>query len=164
ANNPNIALVNCSTLTLNGTNSISLPVGNLGTIALIKYTGAIAGSGNCTNLLLPQGASGFISNNVASSTLYAVITSTGPGIFWTGTNNIAGRTNLWDISTSTNWLLNTTPTAYRQVVIPGDIVTFSDVGSGVVVLSNNVGPASMLISNNAKNYTLSGPGNVSGPH
>jgi len=163
ANNPAVPMVNCSTLTLNGTNSISLPVGTLGTIALIKYNGAIAGSGNCTNLILPQGAVGFVSNNVANSTIYAVITSTGPGIVWTGTNSTAGKTNLWDISSTTNWVINTTPTAYRQVVIPGDLVTFSDVGSGVVILNTNVGPASLTISNNSKSYTFSGSGNISGP-
>jgi fibronectin-binding autotransporter adhesin len=163
ANNPTVALLNCGTLTLNGTNSISLPVASIGTLALIKYTGAIAGSGNCTNLLLPQGAAGFISNNVANSTFYAVITSTGPGIVWTGTSTLAGKTNLWDIGSTTNWLLGATPTSYHQVVVPGDLVTFNDVGSGVVFLNTSVAPASLLISNSSKHYTFSGSGNVSGP-
>ena len=163
ANNPAVALVNCGTLTLNGTNSVSLPIGSVGTIALIKYTGAIAGSGNCTNLILPQGATGFISNSVAGSTLYAVISSTGPGIVWTGTNSVAGKTNLWDINSTTNWLLGSTPTSYHQIVVPGDLVTFNDIGSGTVILNTNVGPTSLLISNNSKNYTFSGTGTISGP-
>jgi autotransporter-associated beta strand protein len=160
ANNPTVPLVNCGTLTLNGTNSINLPVATLGTIALLKYT-TLSGSGNCTNLLLPQGASGFISNYVAGSTFYGVITSTGPGIVWTGTNS--AKPNLWDINTTTNWLLGSTPTSYHQVVVPGDTVTFNDSGSGTVILSNSVGPASLLISNSSKNYTFSGPGNITGP-
>lgn len=155
-------LVNCGTLTLNGTNSINLPVQAVGTIALIKYF-AFTGSGTCTNLILPQGATGYISNSVANSTLYAVVTGTGPGIFWTGTNNIAGRTNLWDINTSTNWVLGSTPTSYRQVVVPGDLVTFSDIGTGIVIVSNTVAPTSITISNNAKAYAFNGPGNISGP-
>jgi fibronectin-binding autotransporter adhesin len=163
ANNPAVALVNCGTLTLNGTNTISLPIQSVGTIALIKYAGVIAGSGNCTNLALPQGATGYISNNAANSTLYAVITSTGPGIVWTGTNSIAGKTNLWDINSTINWLLGSTPTSYHQVVVPGDLVTFNDLGSGTVILSNNVSPTSIVISNNSKNYTFSGPGTISGP-
>jgi autotransporter-associated beta strand protein len=163
ANNPAVALVSCGTLTLNGTNSISLPIQTPGTIALIKYTGAIAGSGNCTNLIAPQGATGYISNNAANSTLYAVITSSGPGIVWTGTNSTAGKTNLWDINSTTNWLLATTPTSYHQVVVPGDLVTFNDVGTGVVLMNTNTAPTSMLISNNTKNYTFSGSGNISGP-
>ena len=163
ANNPAVPLVNCSILTLNGTNSISLPLESVGTIALVKYNGTIAGLGNCTNLALPQGAAGFISNYTAGSTLYAVITSTGPGIVWTGTNSAAGKTNLWDISTTSNWLLGSTATTYHQVVIPGDSVTFNDSGSGTVFLSNNVGPTSIVISNNTKTYTFSGNGTISGP-
>lgn len=163
ANNPAVPLVNCGTLTLNGTNTISLPIGSVGTIALIKYTGAIAGSGNCTNLALPQGATGFISNSVAGSTLYAVITSTGPGIVWTGTNSAAGKINLWDINSTTNWVLGATATSYRQIVVPGDLVTFNDLGSGTVILNTNVGPTSLLISNSSKNYTFSGTGTISGP-
>lgn len=162
ANNPAVPMVNCSTLTLNGTNSISLPLETVGTIALVKYTG-LSGSGNCTNLALPQGAVGFISNSVAGSTLYAVITSTGPGIVWTGTNSAAGKTNLWDISTTVNWLLGSTPTTYHQTVIPGDAVTFNDSGSGTVILSNNVGPTSLMISNNTKAYAFTGPGSIVGP-
>ena len=162
ANNPAVALVNCGTLTLNGTNTISLPIQSVGTIALIKYTGA-TGSGNCTNLALPQGATGYVSNNAANSTLYAVITSTGPGIVWTGTNSAAGKTNLWDINSTINWLLGSTPTSYHQVVVPGDLVTFNDLGSGTVILNTNVGPTSLLISNNSKNYTFSGTGTISGP-
>jgi autotransporter-associated beta strand protein len=163
ANNPTVPLVNCGALTLNGTNSFSLPVGNLGAIALLHYTGAIAGTGFLTNLFLPQGAAGFISNDVVGSTFYAVITNTGPGIVWTGTNSVAGKTNLWDIGATTNWLLGATPTSYHQIVVPGDLVTFNDVGSGVVLLNTNVGPSSLLISNNARNYTFSGSGNISGP-
>lgn len=163
ANNPAVPFVNCGTLTLNGTNTIGLAAVNVGTIALVKYTGALAGSGNITNLTLPQGATGFISNNAANSTLYAVITSTGPGLVWAGTNSNPALTNLWDINSTTNWLLGATPTSYHQIVVPGDAVTFNDSGSGTVVLSNSVGPASMTISNNAKSYTFNGPGSITGP-
>lgn len=163
ANNPAVALVNCGILTLNGTNSISLPIGNVGTIALIKYAGVIAGSGNLTNLALPQGASGYVSNNAANSTLYAVITRTGTGIVWTGTNSASGKTNLWDINSTTNWVLGAIATSYHQIVIPGDLVTFNDGGSGTVILNTNVGPTSLLISNSSKNYAFSGTGNISGP-
>jgi autotransporter-associated beta strand protein len=159
-NNPNVALVNCGTLTLNGTNSISLAAVNLGTVALIKYFGPVAGSGNITNLILPQGATGFISNSAANSTLYAVITSTGPGLVWTGTN--AAAPNVWNINATTNWLVGPTPTSYHQIIIPGDSVTFNDVGSGTVLLNTNVLPASMVISNNNKTYTVSGNGTISG--
>jgi autotransporter-associated beta strand protein len=160
ANNPSVAVVNCGTLTLNGTNSISLAAANVGTLALINYSGAIAGSGNITNLILSQGAAGFISNNAANSTLYAVITSTGPGLVWTGTN--AAAPNVWNINATTNWLVGLVPTSYHQIITPGDAVTFNDAGSGTVLLNTNVGPASLVISNNSKTYTFSGNGTISG--
>jgi autotransporter-associated beta strand protein len=163
ANNPTVPLVNCGTLTLNGNNTVSLPIQTVGTIALVKYSGAIAGGGTLTNLLLPQGAGGYLSNNAANSTLYAVITNSGPGITWTGTNSVAGKANLWDINNTTNWWLGFIPTTYHQVVVPGDLVTFNDLGSGTVILTSSVAPASLLISNNSKSYTFVGVGNISGP-
>lgn len=159
ANNPAVALVNCGTLTLNGTNTVSLAAANIGTLALVKYF-AIAGFGNITNLSLPQGATGYVSNNAPSSTLYAVITSTGPGLVWTGTNSLA--LNTWNINATTNWLVGSTPTSYHQIITPGDSVIFNDIGSGTVLLNTNVAPASMVISNTSKIYTFNGSGNISG--
>jgi autotransporter-associated beta strand protein len=160
-NNPNVALVNCGTLTLNGTNTISLAAVGVGTTALVHYTGALAGSGNITNISLPQGATGYVSNNAANTTLYAVVTSTGPGLVWTGTNSVSP--NLWDIGITTNWLVNSTPTTYHQIISPGDSVIFNDNGSGIVTLNTNVAPTSMVISNNSLTYTFSGSGGISGP-
>ena len=164
ANNPSAPFVNCGTLTLNGNNTIAL-VGavKVGTLALIRATGAIAGSGTLTNLSLPQGVVGSITTHFDGTytTVSAVITSTGPGLVWSGTNSAAP--NVWDINTTTNWLLNATPTTYQQTIIPGDAVTFNDVGSGTVLLSNTVGPSSLTISNNAKTYTFSGSGAITGP-
>ena len=157
--NSTVPMASCGTLTLNGTNSIALAAANLGVNALVKYF-ALAGTGNCTNLTLPQGASGFISNSVANSTLYAVITSTGPGLVWTGTNGAAA--NLWDLNNTTNWLVNSTPTSYHQIISPGDSVTFNDIGSGTVTLNSLAAPASLVISNNSKNYTFSGTGSLGG--
>lgn len=157
--NSAVPMASCGTLTLNGTNSIALAAANLGVNALIKYS-ALAGTGNCTNLTLPQGASGYISNSLANSTLYAVITSTGPGLVWTGTNGAAA--NLWDLNNTTNWLVNSTATSYRQIISPGDAVTFNDIGSGTVTLNSIASPASLIISNSSKNYTFSGTGSIGG--
>lgn len=157
--NPAVPIASVGTLTLNGTNTIALTAAAAGTNALIKYA-ALAGSGNLTNLTLPQGATGYISNSVADSTLYAIITSTGPGLVWTGTN--AAALNVWDINTTTNWTVNGIPTSYHQIINPGDAVVFNDSGSGTVTLNANVAPASLTISNNAKAYTFGGTGGISG--
>jgi autotransporter-associated beta strand protein len=160
--NPTVPLLTCGTLTINGTNTISVSGAvNLGTIPLVKYA-VFAGTGTYTNITLPQGVSGYITNIAANSTLSVVITSTGPGLVWTGFNTNAALTNLWNISSTTNWLLNVTPTTYQQPIIPGDAVTFNDSGSGTVIVNTNVGPSSMVISNNSKSYTFSGNGTISG--
>lgn len=164
SNNPAVPFVTCGTLTINGTNSISVAGAvNIGTTALVKYSGALAGSGTLTNALLPQGATGSISNDVADSILYLVVTSTGPGLVWTGTNSSPSLTNLWDINSTKNWLIGSTATTYHQTIIPGDAVTFNDVGSGTVILNTTVGPASLVISNNSTPYTFRGTGAVTGP-
>lgn len=161
ANNPTVPIVNCGTLTLNGTNSIALSASSTGTLALLKYTGAFAGSGSLTNLVLPQGDAGFISNDIPNSVIYAVVTAIGDGLVWTGTNSSA--TNTWNIGTTTNWTASGVATAYRQIISPGDSVTFNDSGTGTVIVSTTVSPTSLTISNNAKNYTFSGVGTISGP-
>ncbi len=161
--NSSVPFVNCGTFTVNGTNTISLAGAiNLGTIPVVKYASQ-AGTGTVTNLLLPQGVGGFISNSVANSTLYVVITNTGPGLVWAGTNSNPALTNLWDINSTTNWLLGATPTSYHQTIIPGDAVTFNDSGAGTVILNTNAGPSSLLVSNNAVTYTFKGSGAISGP-
>jgi autotransporter-associated beta strand protein len=163
ANNPLVPLVNAGTVTLTGTNTIALAGAfNVGKLALVKYVGALAGTGNCTNLALPQGATGSISNDVADSILWANITSTSPGLVWTGTNVVSFWTNLWDIGV-TNWLLGATPAPYTQTIAPGDAVTFNDIGTGTPIVNGPLSPSSMLISNNSTPYTFTGPGLISGP-
>jgi autotransporter-associated beta strand protein len=159
--NPTAPMLNCSNLTFNGTNTISVAGAvKVGVIPLVKYV-FLTSPGTYTNITLPQGVGGFISNSAPNSTLYAVITSTGPGLVWTGTNTVA--LNLWDLGITTNWLFGSTPSSYHQPIIPGDAVTFNESGSGTVILNTNAGPSSMVISNNSKSYTFSGIGNISGP-
>jgi autotransporter-associated beta strand protein len=168
ANNSAVPLLNCGTLTLSGTNTIALAGSlQLGTIKLIKALGAVAGTGNITNLSLPQGDAGTISSSFDGTftTISANITTVGPGLVWTGTN-ITASTNVWDINSTINWVLGTSPTTYQQTIIPGDAVTFNDVGSGVVNLNALVSPSSVLISNNVTPYAIagiSGSAGISGP-
>ena len=133
----------------------------LGATPLLKYgAGSVIGTLNPT-IAGPQGMSITLSNGVASSTLYAVITSLGSGITWTGTNPVL--TNVWDLNLTTNWLVGSSPTRYTETIPPGDAVTFNDGGTGLVLLSNTASPSSMLVSNNSVNYTFQGSGHVSGP-
>jgi autotransporter-associated beta strand protein len=157
-------LLNCGTLTLNGTNMVSIAGRfTIGVVPLVKYTGTILGPGSFSNNIIgSQGLVATISNYAAGSTLYAVITSTGPGLVWTGTNSSPTLTNVWDIGSTTNWLVGSTPTTYQETAPPGDTVAFNDVGDGTVIVSNTVDPFSLLISNNAVNYTFQGPAHIAG--
>ncbi|HLP77843.1 MAG TPA: autotransporter-associated beta strand repeat-containing protein, partial [Candidatus Paceibacterota bacterium] len=133
-----------------------------GTFPVLKYTGAVAGSGVFnSSVAVPQGMTGTLSNDVASSTVYVTVGGT-PGIVWMGTNSVASLTNVWNISSPTNWLAAGVPAAYLETAPPGDPVLFNDLGSGVVLLSNTVSPAAVTISNNTVDYTFSGSGKVSG--
>jgi autotransporter-associated beta strand protein len=157
-------VLQCGTLTLNGTNTVRLSgLVSAGTFPLVQYTGALAGSGAFNSTVaMAQGLVGTLSNYVAGSTLYVTVTGT-PGIFWTGTNTVAAQTNVWNLNTITNWLAAGIPTTYQETTPPGDPTTFNDIGSGVVLLSNTASPASVTINNATKNYAFSGPGKISGP-
>jgi autotransporter-associated beta strand protein len=151
------------TLTLNGTNTIRLS-GTVvaGTFPLVKYTGAIAGSGVFTpNAIAQQGLVVSVSNHVAGSIIYLTVSGT-PGIVWTGTNSVASLTNVWNLNSATNWLAAGVPTFYQETTPPGDAVTFNDIGSGVVILSNTASPANVSISNSTVNYAFTGTGRISG--
>ena len=162
--NPGAPVLQVGTLTSTGTNFVRLAgIISPGVFPLVKYTGALAGAGVFnTNILGAQGLVATLSNDVADSILFANVISGGSGLVWQGTNSAAGATNVWGLNSITNWLVGSTPTTYQQTTPPGDAVTFNDSGSGTVLLSNSVSPASITISNNAVNYTFSGTGNMAG--
>jgi autotransporter-associated beta strand protein len=154
-------VLQCGTLTLNGTNTVRLSgILATGTFPLVQYTGAIAGSGSFNPAVgVPQGMTGVLSNYVAGSTLYVTVGGS-PGIVWTGTNSVASLTNVWGINSPTNWLAAGLPAAYLESAPPGDPVLFNDIGSGVVLLSNTVSPAGVTFSNTLTPYTVQGSGQI----
>lgn len=159
--NPVAKILQCATLTKNGTNTIRLSgLLSPGTFPLLQYS-AQAGAGIInTNALVPHGIVGTVSNDNVS-TIWITISGT-PGVVWQGYSTIAGRTNLWDLNATTNWLAAGSPSDYAETTPPGDSTTFSDSGSGVVLLSNTVSPASVLITNNSVNYNFTGSGRIAG--
>ena len=75
-------------------------------------------------------------------------------LIWSGAIN-----NNWD-ETTANWMEAGTPVTFQ----PNDNVTFNDSssGSGSVNIVLNVAPGSVTVNNSAVNYTLGGPGIISG--
>jgi len=108
---------------------------------------------------LPAYAGYYLSNNAANGTIDLVIAS-GPAtvapraLTWNG--NLNGD---WNTSTA-NWLLSASSTAYNQ----GDFVTFGDGASGTTTinLTTNLAPGSLLVSNITKSYIFTGTGSIGG--
>ena len=155
--NPTNAALTANAVTINGTSSIRIG-GSLtvGTFPVLKYN-SLSGSFAST-VVGPRGVTATLSNDTLNHVLYVTVSSIGSGIVWTGTNSVSPT--LWDLNTTTNWLIGGLPTVYLESVPPGDAVTFNDAGSSLVLLSNTVSPAKVTINNAALNYTFQGSGQI----
>ncbi len=132
-------------------------------LRVIQYAGAIGGTGfdNTVRLgTLPAVSpayTGYLSNNVANSSIDLVITG-GPtpsrSLTWAGAS-----TGDWDTTTA-NWLASGSPTAYAQ----NDAVLFDDTAAGTttVNLTTAMKPLTLTMNNATKTYTFTGSGNLSG--
>ena len=155
--NPTNATLTAGAVTINGNSAIRIG-GNFvpGTFPVLKYA-SLTGTFNST-VVGPRGVAATLYNDVANQTIDVIVSSVGGGIVWSGTNNLAP--NLWDLNTTTNWVSGGLGTVYIETVPPGDAVTFNDLGSGTVLLSNTASPSSVTISNVAVNYTFQGSGQI----
>ena len=152
--NPTIAALTAGAVTVNGGSSIKIGgVFAVGTFPLLKYSSL----SSVPTLVAPRGTTATLSNDTVNTTLYVRVTATGGGIVWTGNTGLIP--NLWDINVTTNWLTGVTATTYQQPVAPGDSVTFNDSGSGTVLVSNTVSPASVTV-NNSVAYAFRGTGQI----
>ena len=177
--NPTIAPINlgAGALTVNGAvnpisfSSISAIPNYPITIPLITYGSA---SGNLSSFTLgsfPASTppyAGYVSNDVASSTVYLVLTnglvSALPAapktVTWTGV--IAGN---WDTTTA-NWTSSGVATNYSNLTTSGygDLAVFDDTLTGTtnVNLTTTLSPGSVTFNNNNSNYVFSGSGRISG--
>ncbi|HKS37109.1 MAG TPA: autotransporter-associated beta strand repeat-containing protein, partial [Verrucomicrobiae bacterium] len=124
---------------------------------IIKYSGAIGGAGFNFGLgdVPSPSTDGFISNNVANSSVDLVLRDGPKPLTWTGVNG-----SDWDIATTTNWVaFGLTPTAFLNA----DSVFFYDTAAtNVVNLTTALLPAVLTVSNQVLNYSFTGGGNLSG--
>jgi fibronectin-binding autotransporter adhesin len=158
--NPTNAALFANTVTINGNCSIGIGGSFVaGTFPVLKY-GSLAGSFSGT-VTGPRGVTATLANDTVNHVINVTVSSVGSGIVWTGTDNVSP--NLWDLNTTVNWLIGGVPTDYVENVPPGDAVTFNELGSGTVLLSNTVSPASVTISNASVNYTFQGTGQINSP-
>lgn len=153
--NPTNAAIIANAVTISGTSAVRIGGSfAVGTFPVLKYN-SLSGTFN-TSVSGPRGVTATLSNDVVNKIIFVTISSVGNGIVWTGTNSVSP--NLWDLNTTVNWLIGGAPTTYIENVPPGDAVTFNHLGSGLVLLSNTVSPATVTISNTAVNYTFQGTG------
>ncbi|MGH7952923.1 MAG: beta strand repeat-containing protein, partial [Limisphaerales bacterium] len=153
--NPSVAVVHATNLVVNGTVTINLfSSSNLlpGTIPLIQYDNASGGGTFVLNFA--QGVSGYITNDTSSHSINFVAVIL-PDVIW----RAAVDTN-WD-TTTYNWVsaVNGSTILFQN----GAGVIFDDSASNSLVnLTDTMLPLSMTVSNNALNYTFTGPGKISG--
>lgn len=173
ASAPSVAPVSVAgSLIVSGVNTIRLSglgVAAGSTFPVIDYTGAAVPTNGFT-LVLPPGSNGYLSNNVANTSLDVVITASGQNLSWHGANadNSILLTN-WNINTSDNWYdpgMNVAKYLQYSGNSYGDNVTFGDLGHNLtgtnsVNLPVRVVPASVAINSTAP-YTLTGPGGIDG--
>ena len=155
--NPTNAALVANAVSITGTSAIRIGGSfTVGTFPILKYS-SLSGTFN-SQVTGPRGVTATVYNDTVNQVIDVVVSSVGGGIVWTGTNGVSP--NLWDINTTTNWLIGGLPTVYLESVPPGDAVTFNDQGSSLVLLSNTVNPASVTISNRLVNYTIQGSGQI----
>lgn len=139
-----------------------------GQFPLIKYTGVIGGNGYGAFKigLLPPGVIARLVDNAAGSSIDLEISLVVRTLTWAG--DISAN---WDINTTANWkdssLLGTAYQEYGTTEPVGDIVTFDDTLdfaklNNHVALATTLRPAVVNVANTLFDYTLSGPGKLSG--
>ncbi len=155
--NPTNAAFVAGAVNINGTSAVRIGGSFVpGTFPILKYSSL---SGAFSSLVTgPRGVTATVSNDAVNQVIYVTVSSVGGGIVWTGTNSVSP--NFWDLNTTTNWLIGGLPTVYLETVPPGDAVAFNDQGSGLVLVSNTVSPASVTISNSSVNYAFQGSGQI----
>ena len=147
ANNNNIAL-----------NFQGVPVaGN--TYTLVNFTGSKSGSLSST----VTGTHLNATLNQSSSPITVTLSGSGANLKWDST--VAMTNNLWTLGSVSNWL--NLGTSLQDLFYQGDMVIFDDSVAGVtniVSIPTGVAVSPTVISNNssAVNYTIAGPGQISG--
>jgi hypothetical protein len=142
--------------------NVSGTIFSTGLYPLVNYAGTIGGTGFSAFQLgaLPSGVLGYLTNNIAQSSIELVVTRvTVPR--WSGALSAEWSTN--SLSAPKNWVLDSdgvTPVDYGD----GENIRFTDSATSTLVYLSiaNVAPASIVFSNATKIYSISGNFGISG--
>lgn len=157
---PSVTNLVVGSLTTGGANTINISsVFNVPSypalFTLLKYTGAIAGSGyNFTLGTLPTSTTlGYVSNDTANASVVLVLTSGPKALTWAGNVN-----NDWDIATTANWTFSGNPVQFNNL----DSAFFDDTAATTTVnLATVVLPGAITVYT-TNGYTFTGNGAISG--
>lgn len=156
-----INVLSANGLSVNGTATVnligSLPAVYPATYPLIAYSGSPQPGGMFVLGTMSSGVVAYVTNNPAASAIQLVVSSIAvPSVTWVGT-----PTNSWDRTGKAVWRQTGTsvPTAYAD----GNEVIFNDTAAQFGInLPGIVAPASIIISNSAHDFSLSGAGGITG--
>lgn len=148
-------------LVLAGTNNVSLTaVGGgfvNGTYTLMTYSGTLSGNATCFQVIGPiaQGRQSFTFDTNTPGQINLVVAGTAGNLTWVGD----GVANTWNLIGATNWTSGSPDVFYNF-----DGVTIDDTGSDspAINLVGTLLPGSVTVTNDAKNFALSGSGKISG--
>jgi autotransporter-associated beta strand protein len=152
----NLNLTGTTPISLNMLGTTTVPNGSIYTV--ITYTGSLSNTGG-GSLSLPSDLYQILP--LASTPGKVEIeysTSTVQTLVWQGNNGSS-----WDVATTPNWVSGSSPALFNNA----DNVVFND-STGVqttsVSVAANVSPGSIVVNSsaNGNNYTISGPGSITG--
>ena len=152
------APVTVTNLTVNGVTKVTLAgTYGAGDYPLIKYlSGTLGGSGSFTAQAagLPYGMGAAIVTNAVNQSIDVVISTNNPAV-WTGLVN-GSSTATWDNGVTTNWTVAGLPNYFTNK----DNVRIDDTAAGSTTLNlvATLSPSAVLVTNNAKNFTLGATG------
>ncbi len=146
-------------LTSNGTTALnfaSLTVPAVGSYPVLQYSGSLSGSFVLGSLPGPRFTATL--DDHPDLGLLELNISAADRIKWQG--NINGT---WDTAATQNWKLIAAGTADTFQVNDNPLFNDAATGTTTISLPNDVYPSGVEFSNNTLNYTLNGPGKMTGP-
>ncbi|MGN6552202.1 MAG: beta strand repeat-containing protein, partial [Verrucomicrobiota bacterium] len=152
SNNVNPVIANTGALTLAGVVTVNVTGGLLAGEHPLISSAAIGGTGGFVLGSVPDGVVANIITNGTTVVLNVISSPASTPFVWTGLNNAN-----WDSATANNWTSNGVTVLFTN----GHLVLFDDTAAqGQITVAENVSFTSLLVSNNALNYTFTSVGDA----
>jgi autotransporter-associated beta strand protein len=125
---------------------------------LFTYSGSLIGNASNLQVLAPNGYSFHVVDPATTpGSIQIVVDSALGNDSWVG--GALGNPTLWDNALTINWSRN----GHSSVFTNGDFANFDDTAvTNLVTLSGTLLPSGLNFSNYSTDFTLSGPGSISG--